>query len=83
MTQRRVELGLRENLGQFSLLIAVNAFVGAMVGLERSVLPLLGEVKVTSALAFDTGVYLVVVGLVLMTLRAIQSAWRRLAEASA
>jgi MFS family permease len=38
-----VRLGLRENLGQFSLLVAVNAFVGAMVGLERSTLPLIGE----------------------------------------
>jgi MFS family permease len=36
-------LGLRENLGQFSLLVLLNAFVGAMVGLERTVLPLLGE----------------------------------------
>ena len=38
-----VRLGLRENLAQFSLLIAVNAFVGAMVGLERSTLPLIGR----------------------------------------
>jgi MFS family permease len=38
-----VRLGLRENLPQFSLLVLVNAFVGAMVGLERTVLPLLGE----------------------------------------
>lgn len=37
-----VRLGLRENLAQFSLLVAVNAFVGAMVGLERSTLPLIG-----------------------------------------
>jgi MFS family permease len=36
-------LGLRENLAQFSLLVAVNAFVGAMVGLERSTLPLVGR----------------------------------------
>jgi MFS family permease len=36
-------LGLRENAGQFTLLVALNAFVGAMVGLERSVLPLVGE----------------------------------------
>ena len=43
MTGRRVELGLRENLAQFSLLVAVNALVGAMVGLERSTLPLIGE----------------------------------------
>ncbi|HYF24869.1 MAG TPA: MFS transporter [Baekduia sp.] len=39
----RVQLGLRENLTQFSLLVAVNAFVGAMVGLERSTLPLVGR----------------------------------------
>jgi MFS family permease/rhodanese-related sulfurtransferase len=36
-------LGLRANAGQFSLLVGLNAFVGAMVGLERSVLPLVGE----------------------------------------
>jgi MFS family permease len=36
-------LGLRQNWRQFALLVLVNAFVGAMVGLERSVLPLLGE----------------------------------------
>jgi MFS family permease len=39
----RVQLGLRENRAQFSLLVAVNAFVGAMVGLERSTLPLIGR----------------------------------------
>jgi MFS family permease len=38
-----VRLGLRENLGQFSLLVLVNAFVGAMVGLERSILPAIAE----------------------------------------
>jgi len=38
-----VRLGLRENLGQFSLLVLVNAFVGAMVGLERTILPPLAE----------------------------------------
>ena len=43
MSRRRVELGLRENLAQFSLLVLVNAFVGAMVGLERSTLPLIGR----------------------------------------
>jgi MFS family permease len=40
---RERQLGLRENLGQFVLLVVVNAFVGSMVGLERTVLPLLGE----------------------------------------
>ena len=38
-----VRLGLRENLPQFSLLVLVNAFVGAMVGLERTLLPLVAE----------------------------------------
>ena len=38
-----VQLGLRANARQFALLVALNGFVGAMVGLERSVLPLLGE----------------------------------------
>jgi MFS family permease len=43
VTGGQVRLGLRDNLAQFSLLVAVNAFVGAMVGLERSTLPLIGE----------------------------------------
>ena len=38
-----VRLGLRENLPQFGLLVAVNALVGGMVGQERTVLPLLAE----------------------------------------
>ncbi len=40
-----VALGLRENWRQFWLLVLINAFVGAMVGLERTVLPLLAEVE--------------------------------------
>jgi MFS family permease len=36
-----IRLGLRENLAQFALLIAVNALVGGMIGQERTVLPLL------------------------------------------
>ena len=42
MTQD-VGLGLRRNLAQFSLLVVVNAFVGAMVGLERTILPPIAE----------------------------------------
>ena len=38
-----IELGLRENWQQFSLLLLVNAFVGGMVGLERTVVPLIGS----------------------------------------
>jgi len=52
-----VRLGLRANLGQFALLVAVNALVGGMVGQERTVLPLLatevfGLQAFTSALTF-------------------------------
>ncbi|TML45536.1 MAG: MFS transporter [Actinobacteria bacterium] len=38
-----VQLGLRANARQFALLVALNALVGGMVGLERSVLPLIGK----------------------------------------
>jgi MFS family permease len=45
-----IRLGLRENWPQFSLLVLVNAFVGGMVGLERTVVPLIGseEFKIAS-----------------------------------
>ena len=45
-----IRLGLRENWQQFSLLILINAFVGGMVGLERTVVPLIGseEFKIAS-----------------------------------
>lgn len=42
---RPVQLGLKENLQQFVLLIIVNAFVGAMIGIERSILPEFAAVK--------------------------------------
>jgi MFS family permease len=38
-----LRLGLRENLAQFILLVVVNAFVGAMIGMERSILPAIAE----------------------------------------
>ena len=40
---RPLQLGIRQNLTQFSLLVLVNAFVGGMVGLERSILPAIAE----------------------------------------
>lgn len=53
-------LGVRENASQFALLVVVNAFVGAMVGVERSILPLLAEAEfgvrsTTAALGFLIG----------------------------
>jgi MFS family permease len=55
--QSVVQLGLRANWRQFTLLVIVNAFVGAMVGLERSIVPLLGHqvfglVSTTAVLSF-------------------------------
>ena len=43
VSDARPRLGIRANLAQFSLLIVVNAFVGAMVGMERSILPSIAE----------------------------------------
>ncbi|MHB1101584.1 MAG: MFS transporter [Devosia sp.] len=43
MNAPAIRLGLRENAAQFSLLVIVNAFVGAMVGMERSILPAIAE----------------------------------------
>jgi MFS family permease len=57
-----VRLGLRENLAQFSLLVVVNAFVGAMVGMERAILPPIAEQEF--ALAAKTAIlsFIVVFG---------------------
>jgi MFS family permease len=38
-----IALGLRENRQQFALLVLINAFVGGMVGLERTLVPLIGS----------------------------------------
>ncbi len=43
MTANGVRLGLRENWAQFSVLVLINAFVGGMVGLERSILPAIAQ----------------------------------------
>ena len=39
----KIKLGLKENLSQFVLLVIVNAFVGGMVGLERTILPQIAD----------------------------------------
>jgi MFS family permease len=54
---REVQLGLSANWPQFTLLVVVNAFVGAMVGLERAVLPVVatsefGIASTTAVLSF-------------------------------
>jgi MFS family permease len=50
-----VRLGLKENWRQFSLLVLVNAFVGGMVGLERTVVPLIGSEQF--GLVFRTAIF--------------------------
>ena len=54
---RTPRLGLRENAGQFALLVGVNGLVGGMVGQERTVLPLMateifGLTAFTAVLSF-------------------------------
>ncbi|EMR03333.1 MFS transporter [Cesiribacter andamanensis] len=41
-SRQPIRLGLKENWQQFALLVLVNVFVGGMVGLERTVVPLIG-----------------------------------------
>ena len=38
-------LGLKENIGQFSILVLVNAFVGGMLGMERGILPKIAQLE--------------------------------------
>lgn len=40
---KEIKLGLKENIYQFTVLVIVNAFVGAMIGLERTLLPEIAE----------------------------------------
>ena len=44
-TPHEIRLGLRENWKQFTLLVIINAFVGGMVGLERSIFPQFAEAQ--------------------------------------
>ena len=46
---RPIQLGLAANWQQFSLLVLVNGFVGAMLGLERTLLPLIASTGLTAA----------------------------------
>lgn len=60
----KVQLGLKENWKQFTLLVIINAFVGGMVGLERSILPQIAEVEF--AIAAKTAIlsFIIVFGIV-------------------
>ena len=60
--QPSIQLGLRENLAQFTLLVVVNVFVGAMVGIERSIVPLVAEREFQLAARFAALSFIVVFG---------------------
>lgn len=57
-------LGLRENLPQFILLVIVNAFVGGMIGLERTILPKIAEQEFSMAAGSAVLSFIVVFGIV-------------------
>jgi MFS family permease len=59
-----IRLGLAANLGQFVLLVVVNAFVGAMIGLERSILPAIAEREFQLAARTAVLSFIVVFGLI-------------------
>jgi len=58
-----IRLGLWENRAQFTLLVVVNAFVGAMVGMERSILPAIAEQEFDLAARTAVLSFIVVFGL--------------------
>jgi MFS family permease len=74
-TQLPIRLGLRENLPQFSLLVLVNAFVGAMVGLERTVLPLIAEREFGLASKSAILAFIISFGLVKATSNLLAGRW--------
>src|SRR5690606_23143275 len=43
MNNETIKLGLKENVKQFTRLVIVNAFVGGMIGLERTIIPQMAE----------------------------------------
>lgn len=60
----KIQLGLKENWKQFTLLVIINAFVGGMVGLERSILPQIAEVEFGIAAKTAILSFIIVFGIV-------------------
>ena len=59
-----VQLGLRENLSQFILLVIVNAFVGGIEGLERSILPQIADKEFHVAATSAVLSFMIVFGII-------------------
>ena len=64
MELRNTRLGLTENRKQFTLLVIINAFVGGMVGLERSILPRIADVEFHIAVKTAILSFIIVFGIV-------------------
>lgn len=60
----KIKLGLKENWKQFTLLVIINAFVGGMIGLERSILPQIAELEFHIAAKTAILSFIVVFGIV-------------------
>jgi MFS family permease len=61
---KNVQLGLKENWKQFTLLVVINAFVGGMLGLERSILPQIAEAEFHIAAKTAIFSFIIVFGIV-------------------
>lgn len=61
---KKVQLGLKENWQQFTLLVIINAFVGGMIGLERTILPQIAEAEFHIAAKTAILSFIVVFGIV-------------------
>ncbi|MBS4065495.1 MAG: MFS transporter [Chitinophagaceae bacterium] len=61
---KAVQLGLKENWKQFTLLVIINGFVGGMVGLERSILPRIADAEFHIAVKTAILSFIVVFGIV-------------------
>ncbi|WP_246228493.1 MFS transporter [Paraflavitalea devenefica] len=61
---RQVKLGLQENWKQFTLLVIINAFVGGMIGLERSILPQIAAIEFHIAAKTAILSFIIVFGIV-------------------
>jgi MFS family permease len=64
MKTKNIRLGLRENWKQFTLLVVINAFVGGMVGMERSILPKIADAEFHIAARTAILSFIIVFGIV-------------------
>ncbi len=64
MRIKEINLGLKENWRQFTLLVIINAFVGGMVGMERAILPQIAEMEFHLAAKTAIFSFIIVFGLV-------------------